>query len=117
MSQPLTGLATSKEKAEKNPEQVKKMLRGFLRTLRAVKQDKTGVAEFIGKKFGLDPGAAEETYKIMVQTMTDDGTVGEAELRELLEQTKLETATKRDVALKDIVDYTWVRQIGKELGR
>jgi ABC-type nitrate/sulfonate/bicarbonate transport system substrate-binding protein len=117
MSQPLTGLATSKEKAEKNPEQVKKMLRGFLRTLRAVKQDKTGVAEFIGKKFGLDPPAAEETYKIMVQTMTDDGTVGEAELRELLEQTKLETATKRDVTLKDIVDYTWVRQIGKELGR
>ncbi len=117
MSQPLTGLAGSKDKAEKNPEQLKKMLRGFLRSLRAVKQDKSVVTEFIAKKFGLDATSAEETYKIMVQTMSDDGTVSDADLRDLLEQAKQETGTKREIALKDIVDYSLLRQVSKEIGR
>jgi ABC-type nitrate/sulfonate/bicarbonate transport system substrate-binding protein len=117
MSQPLTGLASSKDKAEKNPEQLKKMLRGFLRSLRAVKQEKGAVTEFIAKKFGLDPNSAEETYKIMVQTMSEDGTVSEADLKDLLEQAKQETGTKREIALKDIVDYSLLRQVSKEMAR
>jgi sulfonate transport system substrate-binding protein len=117
MSQPLTGLATSKDKAEKNPEQLKKMLRGFMRTMRAVKQDKAGVTEFIAKKFGLDSAAAEETYKIMLQTMTEDGTVAASDLKDLLEQAKQETGIKRDIALKEIVDYSPLRQVTKEMGR
>ena len=117
MSQPLTGLATSREKAEKNPEQLKHMLRGFMRTMKAVKQDKPGVTEFIARKFGLDSAAADETYKIMLQTMTDDGTVPESDLKELLEQAKQETGVKRDMALKEIVDFSLLRHATKELGR
>jgi len=117
MSQPLTGLATSREKAEKHPEQLKKMLRGFMRTMRAVKQDKAGVSEFIAKKFGLDSAAADETYKIMLQTMTEDGTVAESELTDLLEQAKQETGVKRDIALNDIVDFPLLRQVTKEMSR
>ncbi|MGE5819895.1 MAG: ABC transporter substrate-binding protein [Deltaproteobacteria bacterium] len=117
MSQPLTGLAGSREKAEKNPEQVKKMLRGFLRTMRAVKQDKAGVTDFIARKFALDSAAAEETYKIMLQTMTEDGTVAESDLKDLLEQAKLETGTKREIVLKDVVDYSLLHQVTKEMSR
>jgi NitT/TauT family transport system substrate-binding protein len=117
MSQPLTGLASSRDKAEKNPQQLKKMLRGFIQTMRAVKQDKAGVTDFIAKKFGLDSAAAEETYKVMLQTMTEDGTVAESDLKELLEQTKQETGTKRDIALKDIVDYSLLRQVMSEMSR
>ena len=117
LSQPLTGLATSKDKAEKNPEQVKKMLRGFLRTLRAVGEDKRGVTEFIAKKFGLDANSAEETYKVMLQTMSQDGMVSEADLKDLLEQARQETGTKREIVLKDIVDYSLLRQVSREMGR
>jgi NitT/TauT family transport system substrate-binding protein len=50
LTQPLTGIATSRERVERNPEQVKKMLRGFLRSLKAVKEDKKDVVEFIGRR-------------------------------------------------------------------
>lgn len=117
MAQPLTGLAGSREKAEKNPEQVKKMLRGFVRTMRAVKQDKAGVTEFIARKFALDSAAAEETYKVMLQNMTEDGTVAESDLKSLLEQAKMETGVKREIVLKDIVDYSLLRQVTQEMSR
>jgi ABC-type nitrate/sulfonate/bicarbonate transport system substrate-binding protein len=115
LSQPLTGLSTSRERIDKNPEQIKKMLRGFLRSLKAVKEDKKDVVEFIGRKFSLDPAAAEETHRIVLQTLSDDGTVSDAALKDLLEQTKLETGVKKDFNLRDIVDYSLVRQIQKEM--
>ena len=116
MSQPLTGLATSKDKVEKQPDQARRMLRGFIRSMKAMREDRKGVAEFIAKKFSLDPATAEETYKIMIQTLTDDGTINDAELNDLLEETKQEAGVKRAVALKDIVDYSLLRRAAKEIG-
>ena len=115
MTQPLTGIATSSERIERNPEQIKKMLRGFLRSLKAVKEDKKDVVEFIGRKFGLDPASAEETHRIVLQALSDDGTVSDAVLKDLLEFTKEETGVKKDFTLRDIVDYSLVRQIHKEI--
>ena len=114
LSQPLTGLATARERVEKNPEQIKKMLRGFLRSLKAVKEDKKEVVEFIGRRFGLDPVTAEATHRIVLQTLSDDGTVSDGVLKDLLEQTKNDTGVKKDINLRDIVDYSLVRQIHKE---
>jgi len=115
LTQPLTGLATSRERIDKNPEQIKKMLRGFLRSLKVVKEDKKDVVEFIVRKFALDPSTAEQTHKIVLQTLSDDGTVSDAVLKDLLEQTKLETGVKKDFNIRDIVDYSLVRQLQKEM--
>jgi ABC-type nitrate/sulfonate/bicarbonate transport system substrate-binding protein len=117
MSQPLTGVATSKERIEQNPEQVKRILRGFLRSLRAVKAERNDVVEFIGRKYGLDAASADETYKILLQTLSDDGTVPDTVLKDLLDQTKQEAGVKKEFVIKDIIDYTWVRQVAKEIGR
>ncbi len=115
LTQPLTGIATSRERIERNPEQIKKMLRGFLRSLKAVKEDKKDVVEFIGRRFGLDPATAEATHRIVLQTLSDDGTVSDAVLKDLLEQTKAETGVKKEINIRDIVDYSLVRQIHKEI--
>ena len=60
------------------------MLRGFLRALRAMRQEKKEVVEFIGRKFNLDAATAEETYKVVLQTLSEDGTVSEDALKDLL---------------------------------
>jgi NitT/TauT family transport system substrate-binding protein len=114
MSQPLTGIATTKEKVEKNPDQVRKVLRGFLRALRAMRQEKKDVVEFIGRKFNLDAPTAEETYKVVLQTLSEDGTVGADALQDLLEQTKKETGVTREINVNEIVDYRMLREVAKE---
>jgi len=115
LTQPLTGIATSRDRVERNPEQIKKMLRGFLRSLKAVKEDKKDVVEFIGRRFGLDPATAEATHRIVLQTLSDDGTVSDAVLKDLLEQTKIETGVKKDINIREIVDYSLVRQVQREV--
>lgn len=115
LTQPLTGIAASRERVERNPEQLKKMLRGFLRSLKAVKEDKKDVVEFIGRRFSLDPATAEATHRIVLQTLSDDGTVSDAVLKDLLEQTKIETGVKKEINIRDIVDYSLVRQVHREI--
>ena len=115
ISQPLTGIATTKEKIEQNPERTRKVLRGFLRALKAVKRESKEVTEFIARKFNLEPQVADETYRIVLQTLSDDGTVSQQVLQEVLEQFKKEAGVKREIAVADIVDYRMLREVAKEI--
>ncbi|MBI4526513.1 MAG: ABC transporter substrate-binding protein [Deltaproteobacteria bacterium] len=117
ISQPLTGIATTKEKIERNPDQIRKVLRGFLRALNAVKREKKEVTDFIGRRFNLEPQVANETYGVVLQTLSDDGTVSQPILQELLEQSKKETGIKREIAVGDIVDYRWLREVAREIDK
>lgn len=111
--QPGTGIATTREKIEKNPEQVRKVLRGFLETLRAVRREGKEFIGFMARKFNLEPPVAEEVYKFMLEILTDDGTIDEATLRQYIEQLKKEVGVKRAIALSDIVDYRLLRDAAK----
>jgi ABC-type nitrate/sulfonate/bicarbonate transport system substrate-binding protein len=117
ISDPLNGIVTSKERLEKNTEQVKKVLRGFVRGLQAIRTEKRDVSEFMAAKFNLDVKTAEEVYGTLVQTLTEDGTVSDQLLQEQLEQVKKEGTIKKEVALTDIVDYRLLREVTRELAR
>ena len=94
LKEPLTGFSTSAEKLEKNPQQVKKVLRGFLRSIRAFQQEKKEATELIARRFRLEPQVAEESYKIVLQTLSDDGTISQNALQEFLDDVKKETGVK-----------------------
>jgi NitT/TauT family transport system substrate-binding protein len=117
ISDPLNGIVTSKEKLEKNPEQVKKVLRGFLRALYAVRTEKKDVSEFMAVKYNLDVRTAEDVYGTLIQTLTEDGTVSDQLLQEQLEQIKKEGGVKKDVVIGEIVDYRLVREMGRQVPR
>jgi ABC-type nitrate/sulfonate/bicarbonate transport system substrate-binding protein len=116
-SQPLTGIAASKEKIEKNRPQVVKMLSGFMRSLKAAREEKRDFVEFIGRKFNLEPRVAEETYQVVLQTLTEDGTVSRQALEDLLEQMKKETGVQREISVQEIVDYRLLREVAGTAGR
>lgn len=115
VTQPLTGIATTKEKLERNPGQAKKVLRGFLRSLKEFRRDRKGASEFIGKKYSVEPPVADEVYGVILQTLTEDGMVSQQVLQELLEQFKKETGTKKEFAISDIVDYRFLREVAREV--
>jgi NitT/TauT family transport system substrate-binding protein len=117
ISDPLNGIVTSKEKLEKNTEQVKKVLRGFLRALKAVRTDKRDVSEFMAAKYNLDLKTSEDVYGTLIQTLTEDGTVSDQLLQEHLDQFRKEGGVKKDVVIGEIIDYRLVREIGREIAR
>ncbi len=67
-------------------------------------------------RFRLDPATAEATHRMVLPTLSDDGTVSDAMLKDLIEQTKAETGVKKDFNIRDIVDYSLVGRFIKRVG-
>jgi ABC-type nitrate/sulfonate/bicarbonate transport system substrate-binding protein len=116
MPQPLTGIVASAAKLEKNPDQVKRVLRGYLRSLRALRQEKQDAVRFIGGRFSLDAETAEDVYKVVLQTMSEDGMMANSVLERYLDDVKKEPGAKKSVALSDIVDYRLLREVSRQMG-
>jgi ABC-type nitrate/sulfonate/bicarbonate transport system substrate-binding protein len=117
LSEPLTGIATSAAKVEKNPDQLRKILRGYLRSLRALRDERSDVTQFIGQRFNLDAESAAEVYKIMLETMSDDGMITNSVMERFLEDTKKEAGVKRNIALSEIVDYRLLKEVAQQMER
>ena len=115
MPQPMTGIVTASTRLEKNPDQVKRVLRGYLRSLRALRQEKQEAVRFIGSRFSLDAETAEDVYKVVLQTMSEDGTMGNSVLERYLDDVKKEPGAKKTVALSDIVDYRLLREVASSM--
>jgi hypothetical protein len=92
-------------------------LRGYLRSLRALRQDRADVTRFIGQRFNLDTETAAEVYKIMLETMSEDGTVPNSVMERFLEDSKREPGAKRNIALTDILDYRLLHEVAQQVER
>lgn len=115
LTEPFVGVATSRDKAETNPAQVKKMLKGFLRSLSAVKRERKETVDFMVKRFKFTPDTAAEIYETLLQSFTKDGTVAESTLKEYLEVVKAEARVQKDIPLADIIDFRLLREAAREL--
>lgn len=115
LKEPLTGFSASVEKLDKNPQQVRRVLRGYLRSMRAFRQDKKDAVEFIARRFRLETAVAEESYRIVLQSLSEDGTIGQTSLQEFVEQVRKEPGVKKQVTVNDLVDFRILREAAKEI--
>jgi NitT/TauT family transport system substrate-binding protein len=117
LSEPLTGIVTSASKLEKNPEQIRKVLRGYLRSLRTLRHNRDEAIQFIGQRFNLDSETATEVYRIVLETMSEDGTIPNPVMERVLEEYKKDAGVNRSITLADIVDYRLLREISQQVER
>ena len=103
------GIGTSTRKIQQEREQVKKMVRVQLDTLRWIKTQKAEVVPFLQKFFGLDEDVAAESHAIYSRLLIDDA-------RPLAEAVKtvLDQQGKPDLPLDRVVDASIVEEVLRE---
>ncbi len=109
LQRPLTGLATSNEKIRKNPNQVQRMVRAFVRATRALKNEREGFISFAQKKFGYPKEVTEEAYKVLVDALSQDGFVEDSVLQAAIDEAKSVVGAPRPISQADVVDYSFLR--------
>ena len=110
LQRPLTGLATTTEKIKKNPKQVQRMVRGFLRTTRALKSERNEFLVFAQKKFGFTKEVLEEAYKVMIDALSNDGIVEHSVLQSAIDEAKAVANVTKPVTHADVTDYNFLRE-------
>ncbi|MBM2805379.1 MAG: transporter substrate-binding protein [Deltaproteobacteria bacterium] len=103
------GIGTSTKKILQEREQVKKIVRVQLETLRWIKQQKAEVVPFLQKFYGLDEGVALESHAIYAKLIIDDA-------RPLAEaiKTVLDQQGKPGLPLDRVVDASVIDEVLRE---
>jgi ABC-type nitrate/sulfonate/bicarbonate transport system substrate-binding protein len=114
LQRPLTGLATSLEKIHKNPGQVQRMVRAFVRATRALKTERAGFIAFAQKKYGYSKETMEEAYKYLVDALAQDGFVEPASLQAAIDEAKALAKINKPVNPSDVVDDSFLRAAVKK---
>ena len=103
------GLGTSTRKIQQEREQVKKMLRAQLDTLRWIKTQKHEVVSFLQKFYGVDEGVAIESHEIYAKLIVDGARVLPQAVKTVLEQ-----QGKPDLPLDRVVDASLIEEVLNE---
>lgn len=114
-----TGVATSLKKLQENPDQVKRLLRAFLKSLAYVRDHKDEAVQFAMKQYELEKNMANDIVTGAIQEYSYDGSVSDKALTATLEMMKAGSAQWKDTTLDQLkkgVDNTALQQVQKELG-
>jgi NitT/TauT family transport system substrate-binding protein len=109
LQQPLTGLVTTRENIQRKPEQIHRVVRAFVRGMRAFKNERAGFVSFAQKKFGLSKDVTEEAYDYMVDSLAQDGFVEPSVLEKAIEDAKQLVGSDKPITPADVVDYSFLR--------
>jgi NitT/TauT family transport system substrate-binding protein len=107
---PVTGLSTSVERMQKNPEEVKAVLRSVYRGIRFIKENREVSVKLIAKFLRVEPPIAEETYDLSAKYLSDSGVSSEHAIEAAIENlggpadAKVDPSTVADFSLlKEVI--------------
>ncbi|MEK7377652.1 MAG: ABC transporter substrate-binding protein, partial [Candidatus Binatota bacterium] len=105
-----SGLATSVKKINENPARVQRMARVFVKSLEFTRSRRGDAVDFIIKQWQLSRRVAESSYDLMIKTFSPDGEAPERLVRILVDEVKRTQKIEREIALSDVVDFSFVRE-------
>ena len=102
-------LTTTSDKLHRNPQQVQRMVRAFLRATQALKSERAGFIAFAQKKFGYSKDMTEEAYRVLIDALSQDGIVDDSVLQAAIDEAKSVTNIAKAISHADVVDYSFLR--------
>jgi len=106
---PVTGLSTYVERMQKNPEEVKAVLRSIYRGLRFVKENREGSIKLIAKFLRVEPSIADETYDLSAKYLSDSGVSSEHAIEAAIEN--LGEASDAKVDPSTVADFSLLKEV------
>lgn len=110
------GLATSDGKIARNPGQVKRMVRGFVKSLAFLRKEKTRVVEMIAKQWKIEPDIAEKSYQVMIKTFSANGSASDGAIENVIQQTLKANKSQKQVSHAQVVNLSFLDESQRELG-
>ncbi|MBM4261760.1 MAG: ABC transporter substrate-binding protein [Deltaproteobacteria bacterium] len=108
---PWLGLVASRQKLERQPDQVRNMLRAMRDVLTAIKRDKPAVVSYIAKNFSVSQTNATESYEDINGVIIDSMTMHNDQLQKYLETSYQGAELPKPLSVADMFDLSLVRNL------
>jgi len=114
---PVNGVGIREEKLKTERDEVKKVLRALLRANQYILDNPKGSIKILSAWGRSKPDAAEEAYNGTAKNYSRNLVVSRQTLEKVLESTRWNVETKKNVVVEDVFDFTIIREILKETGK
>jgi len=106
---PWLGLVTSRQKLQRQPDQVRRMLRAVQEVVASIRQDRPGVIAYIEKNFNVTRSVAEESYEDIRGVMVEDLMIPESQVKSYLESSHAKGELSRAIPVAEVIDYSFLK--------
>ena len=113
---PMGGLGTTDKRLKEKRDEVRRVLRSLLRSLRFVNDDREGAKALLIDVFKMPNASAGAAYDLGVKIFGRDGVPTEKGLKNLLAATKEELKLQADILPETVIDLTVLRDAQRDLG-
>lgn len=108
---PWLGLVTVRQKLQKQPDQVGRMLRAVQEVLGSIRRDKRGVTAYIEKNFNVPRPVAEESYEDIRDVIVEDLIMPENQVKAYLDSSHARGELRRALAVSDVFDFSFLKAL------
>lgn len=113
---PFSGLGTNLKRLKERPDEVKRMIKAFIRSARYVRENREGAVQTLMKWGRTDREGAEATYDSTWKIFTQDGNMTQEGLKLVIDQGRESSKITRAVAVSEVAEFGPLRDAQKELG-
>jgi ABC-type nitrate/sulfonate/bicarbonate transport system substrate-binding protein len=106
---PWLGLVTSRQKLQKQSDQVGRMLRAMREVVGAIRQDKHSVIAYIEKSFNVTRPVAEESYEDIRDVIVEELMMPEGQVKAHLDSSHARGELRRALAPSDVFDFSLLK--------
>ncbi len=114
---PVNGVGIREQKLKNDREEVKKVLRALLRANQYILDNPKGAIKILSAWGRSKREAAEEAYNATGKNYSRNLLVSRATLEKVLESTRWNIESIKNVAVEEVFDFSIVREILKEIGK
>ena len=108
---PWLGLVANRQKIEKQPEQVRNMLRSMRDVTAAIRRDKASVISYIERNFKVSSANASESYDDIIGVMVDALTLSDAQIQKYLDTSHARGELPKRLTVGDMFDFSPLRSV------
>lgn len=108
---PWLGLVANRQKIEKNPEQVRNMLRSMRDVVALMRRDRAGVISYIEKDFKVTTANATESYEDIMGVTMDNLMLRDEQIQKYLDNSLARGEIGKRLTVNEMFDFSLLRSL------
>jgi NitT/TauT family transport system substrate-binding protein len=108
---PTAALAVRSDRVAKQPQQIKKMIRGNLRAMKFMRDNRADTIAIIIRELGMDPDSAAKGYEQIISIMSDDGRIQSDGVQFLIDLARQTQKVAKPLAATQMIDHSLLEEV------
>ena len=108
---PTSGLTVRSDRIVKQPQQIKKMIRGILRAMRFMRENRGDTIATVIRELGMDSESATKGYEQIVSLMSEDGHVQAEGVQFLIDLARQSQRINKPLTAAQMIDHSLLEEV------